>query len=320
MRKLLVTTALEESYIEGREAVLLGEWCKRYKHRALWNSRTHEVLPYHWELETKREADYRYLEEVYDDTVTRLATALNACHGLDHPRRYWETLVGGWLAMYVASLFDRWEAIRLAFAHYSKLDTVRLVPELEVHPSDGRADQEMRCAADDRYNYSLFWEIIRDHYAENREFVDREANSSRTAAESTPGLVATSREKGIRHRNLWRRSAKWAYLGFAKLQNRNDFAFVGSYFDLGSLCRLNLLLGQVPRLYHEFARPAPPRHQLGQAHGLRVRLEVELTDALESRSAFESFLMRRIIRELPWPYLEGLSAFRSLVGELGLRC
>ena len=66
MKRLLITTALEETWGDGQPVLFLGEWCRRYSLKDHWSKMDAEVLPYHWNDRAKLYADYQYLREFYE--------------------------------------------------------------------------------------------------------------------------------------------------------------------------------------------------------------------------------------------------------------
>ena len=49
MKRLLVSTALEETWRDDEPVLFLGEWCRRYSRKERWSKMDAEVLPYHWD-------------------------------------------------------------------------------------------------------------------------------------------------------------------------------------------------------------------------------------------------------------------------------
>ena len=111
-RRLLVTTALESSWGDNEEIVFLGEWCKKYSRKHLWQERKSNTLGYHWRDRAKLEKDHIYLENLYEATLLSLAAYLNKFHGKDYDVDYWRVVVGPWLITYIPVLWDRWECLQ----------------------------------------------------------------------------------------------------------------------------------------------------------------------------------------------------------------
>ena len=81
MKRLLITTALEETWGDGQPVLFLGEWCRRYSLKDHWSKMDAEVLPYHWNDRAKLYADYQYLREFYERLLRDLSAQLNISRG-----------------------------------------------------------------------------------------------------------------------------------------------------------------------------------------------------------------------------------------------
>ena len=101
MSKVLVTTAIEETWGDGEdELIFVGEWCKDYDRKDEWSQRQHVVLPYHWADREKFADDHDYLQSVYERVLDALSIFLNDKHGLNKPKIFWRIIVGRWLLTY----------------------------------------------------------------------------------------------------------------------------------------------------------------------------------------------------------------------------
>lgn len=117
-KRFLITTALEDTWVDDHPVLFLGEWCRIYSRRARWSKMNAEVLPYHWDDRDKFYYDYQYLNDFYERVLGDLAIRLNSIHGTAHGLRYWRILIGPWLAYFVQILFDRWLSIHAALSHF----------------------------------------------------------------------------------------------------------------------------------------------------------------------------------------------------------
>ena len=64
--KLLVTTALVDSWGSNEEIVFLGEWCKPYDVGFFLEGRLHSTVPFHWSDDAKLRSDYDYLAGLFE--------------------------------------------------------------------------------------------------------------------------------------------------------------------------------------------------------------------------------------------------------------
>ena len=129
VKRFLITTALETSWCDDEPVLFLGEWCKLYHRKEVWEGLDAKILPYHWDERGKLFADYQYLTILYERLLKELARQLNQIHNVNHSLRYWRILIGPWLGIFVQIIFDRWKMLKLSLDEYE-------VDSCNVHPED----------------------------------------------------------------------------------------------------------------------------------------------------------------------------------------
>ena len=80
----LITTADEKSWKIDGNILFLGEWCKLFSRKYIWNHLDYKTLPYHWDDRKKYYEDYIYLSEVYQQYINELAQSLNTIHLINY--------------------------------------------------------------------------------------------------------------------------------------------------------------------------------------------------------------------------------------------
>jgi len=114
-KRFLVTTALEDSWPENGESVIfLGEWCRLFSRKKIWEKMDAEVLPYHWDDRDKLHKDYKDICELFEKILNELTIELNKIHSVNHSSRYWRILLGPWLINFIPIIFDRFSCINNA--------------------------------------------------------------------------------------------------------------------------------------------------------------------------------------------------------------
>lgn len=117
VKRILVTTALEKTWPSvDKKIIFLGEWCKLYERKQIWEQYDHLVASYHWDDRGKLEKDYMLLKSLYESTLRELTKKLNAVHEVSFSLRYWRIIVGPWLGYFIQILFDRWFSINHTLA------------------------------------------------------------------------------------------------------------------------------------------------------------------------------------------------------------
>ena len=66
---LLATTAIEETWGLDEEILFLGEWCKVYKKKYLWENKNYLVSKFHWDDRTKLFNDEKSLNATHDKLI-----------------------------------------------------------------------------------------------------------------------------------------------------------------------------------------------------------------------------------------------------------
>ena len=309
--KLLVTTALEETWGREEDLVFLGEWCKRYDRRNVWSQRVHETVTFHWNDRQKLKRDYTYLESLHGVLLRSLAASLNDFHKVDHSVRYWQILVDPWLLSYLAVSFDRWESLRSAVETHREFEYVAR-DGLEGLLTPFSYTEFLSSAFSDHWNQAFYQRII--------ESEAPSIYSCSARISGAPDGTATEPEAApLQRRSMLGRMLAGVDRFLGNAAPKNDVALLGSTFSLRALIRLSLALGQAPRLYlAEFG--APLRERDWQALNIgRPDPRARLRLAFQAGSPFELFVKRWIVDDLPRCLVEHYPAMRARAKEVAVR-
>ena len=96
------------------EIIFLGEWCKLFSQRSIWEKLSYEVLPYHWDNRKKVYEDYIYLDGLYERLLTQIARVFNDIHRVNYSLRYWRIIIGPWLYYFIGIVYDRYQSVESA--------------------------------------------------------------------------------------------------------------------------------------------------------------------------------------------------------------
>jgi putative transferase (TIGR04331 family) len=116
--RYLITTADERTWKFDRPVLFLGEWCRLYDRKQVWEGMDAAVAePYGLQAGQKRR-DLAYVQALSSRLLEELADALNVFHQTRHSVRYWHILLGHWLQRYVAVSFNRYSTLEHALRSY----------------------------------------------------------------------------------------------------------------------------------------------------------------------------------------------------------
>lgn len=156
--KFLITTAVEEYWETGDRVVFLGEWCRRFSRRAIWEPLRGEIVREVWSDPVKVAAATEYVDAFYERLLNALSHHLNALHETQHSDRYWRIVIGPWLQGYVNVLYDRVKVIATACKEYPCLRSAGPDEKSFIIPADTRHFVEL--IQDDGYNLQLYTRIL----------------------------------------------------------------------------------------------------------------------------------------------------------------
>src|SRR5947209_3963338 len=107
MTRYLITTADERSWQFDQPLLFLGEWCRLYSRRHVWQKLDSIVAAPYGEQSAEKDRDLAYVQALFVELLPEIAAALNRFHGTAHSKRYWHIVVGQWLQRYLAVSFNR---------------------------------------------------------------------------------------------------------------------------------------------------------------------------------------------------------------------
>jgi len=296
VKKLLITTAIEESWGDKKNVIFLGEWCRLYARKNQWEKLGNDVCTYHWDDRKKVLNDYNYILEVYERLLPELALKLNSIHQIDLSVRAWRILVGPWLGYFLQMLFDRWYMIQSALESEKQLKTIVLTgQELSIIPNN--MDHFVHLLVGDDWNHLIYRYIL-----ERESSVERIELPYKGITEGAK--ISLDRTiKGILKRRI-----KSIYNKLASFINgQNGALFINTYLSWKDELMLSWRYRQVPILQHTDQPPI-----------VEVNFEKRRwTMSAESCTPFEVLAKSLIPRQIPITYLEGFKSGLNYSSKMG---
>ncbi|MCX8022712.1 MAG: LIC12162 family protein [Syntrophorhabdaceae bacterium] len=285
----LATTALEEFWDKSKEILFLGEWCKIYSRKHIWEKLKYRVLPYHWDDRNKLYNDYLYLDVVYERYLGVLTEILNKNHREKHSEHYWRIIIGPWLFYFIEILFDRYESIKNASESGMVTDTWILNCEEDFFTPYDFEDFFINII-DDNYNNMLFSYLIKKCGSIPYTVKGYKLEIKNNRFFITHGTFRNSLLKllSIYHKCLPDSSKK--------------YIFFHSRLKLKDLIKLQAKLNQFPSLYTGYSIKSP-HFRVDKMLRQKILLKA-------GTNKFESVLDVLIPYQIPFLYIEGYDEFR----------
>lgn len=281
----LITTADQRFWKTDEPVLFLGEWCKLFSQRSIWEKMDYEVLPYHWDDRKKLYQDYLYLDKLYEQTLLQMRDLLNQIHGVNHSLRYWRIVIGPWLYYFIQILYDRYQSIVSAIESGKVTNTL-----IGRYNGDRWLPQDFPCFlkwfVNDDYNHYIYSQII--------EFIGRmpfevvEAVDGNNHKEQTDDIKKQFAPKQILKKLI-------GFYGKLVPDRFNQIVLISSYLNTFDLIKFQLSLKQIPYLF-------PPDVAIPDADiDLAARKKLSFGS---SKSEFEELLGTMIGEQIPLIYLE----------------
>ena len=294
--KLLVTTALEETWGITEDIVFLGEWCKLYDRKDKWRARNYEVLPYNWDDRKKLYEDYDYLGSLYEKILKELSAKLNKLHHVNYSKNYWRIAVGIWLGYFIQISYQRWVSINNASKSAESLESIimdqkgQTVVPLDMYEFVG-------FFTGDIWNHYIFSSIIQFQKKIKYQMIGRQQQNSYKT-------FVVAQNKSIRKRVinlLLYLNKKFSDVFFYAVSKNNKYFFIKTYLSVFDEMRLNIRFAQLP--------------STAQSQKIsEITLDNKKRDwslEYDGNDEFERFIKFMIPQQMPKVYIEGYQKLNS---------
>lgn len=280
----LVTTSLEETWPTEGPIDYLGKWCLVESRRDVWDRRETRVVPYHWDDRQRLFDDQQYLQRLYEKLLIELKEELGDIHGIERSIRHWRIILGPWLNLALAVIFDRWTSIREYVTENGHISTILLTDV----PTDGPVNDMAEFSAivqQPKWNHKLYSELLIHRPDIKVVFVSDTSNRPTPTGEPARGGVVSG------YLRIWRSLEKIA----TRLTSRDSIVMTSTYLSRREEMTLCAKFRQLPMTRTTLPTPKvgwEPNTRDWALHG-------------PSDSAFEEWARRWIPQNIPRVYLEG---------------
>lgn len=288
----LITTADQRFWKTDEPVLFLGEWCKLYSQKALWQHMQQETLPYHWDDRIKFRHDCVYLENLYERVLARLTQRLNDIHGETHGVRYWRILIGPWLSYFIHIFYDRYSCIELVRKENRVTKTKSGSYDCSTWlPSDYVEFEGWSLT--DSYNQFLYDWIIQRMLKIDVEIIS---------------ISKVDSQQENKKLSFWKEALKKGIRFYEKNfpYRLNEITILSSYLSRMDQVCLQLSLGQWPSCFF------PSINQPLVNVDWTVREQIILSGI---KDEFEQLLSDILKQQIPVLYLEGYKSMRSNVAH-----
>lgn len=301
--RFLITTADESTWEFDRPVIFLGEWCRIYDRKHVWQEMDAIVAaPYGLELANKN-SDYFDARALEDKLFPLLCDVLNQYHAVAYGERFWRIVLGHWFRRYVDVMLNRIKTLELCLLSHQITGTA-----VYANNHDALATPD---------SYSAIWAFVDDRWnnALNSRILDL-LGAEICPIEIIEDYASTaSFYKAITTTPTLKRSLlKWGYQSVCKLgsyiaRKKEDAFIINTYLPQSEELKLRLALGQNP------LPPISPKLEISEKNNQELRKSLANQMASRSGDNLKDIMSVMLFELLPICYLEGFSSLNKLVKE-----
>ena len=298
----LITTSDERTWKFDRPVIFMGEWCRLYDRKHIWQNMEAIVAAPYGLGSAKKDADAAEVQALEGRLLGVLCASLNQYHNTQHCTRFWRIVLGHWLRRYVAAMLNRVKTLQQCLqAHQISSTSIYDNNNCALAPSDSYS--AIWAFSEDRWNNALIARILNLLGATNLqiELIGEGVLSGSCINDlaAHPTLRGTVLKLGT---NFVAKMARC-------LVRDNDAFIVSSYLPMKEEVRLQLALRQCPQSW------ASPKLDVIEKPDrvLRKRLAEQFSN--ESDTTLENVLRLMLFELLPICYLEGFASLNNLAKQ-----
>ncbi len=302
MHRHLITTADESTWKLDCPVIFLGEWCRLYQRKKIWQHMDAIIAdPYGLEL-SKKDADYLDVCEIQKKIFPKLVKILNQHHKGAYTERFWLIVIGHWLERYVRMMINRIKTLEQCLQNHQISGTlIHDVKDYSLVTQDSQA--AIWSYGDDRWNNILSGRII-----------DLLGYAQLITKISPVFMPLASHQKSIAERVTFKKILLWGWLNLTKILHRfvgeNDAFMINTYLPKFVHFRVQLAFRQIPQYWSN------PR--LGLSAKVEIPLRKRLSENISCTSNEKIFeiINNMLFEQLPICYLEGFNEINEYIEKL----
>lgn len=301
-KRYLITTADECTWKFERPVVFLGEWCRGYNRKHVWQDMDAIVAPPYGLGAAKKDADDAEARTLEDMLFPVLCNTLNQYHGVQHNERFWKIVLGHWLRRYVCAMLNRVKTLEQCL-QVNEISGYTAYANNQYYLATLDSLSAIWAFNDDRWNNELTVRIL-DLLGVKNVPIELIGGCSLSGFR----LKVLSTNPSLKKRAIKCGSKLISKL--ARLLVRNNDAFiVSTYLPKKEAIKLHLALGQCPQLWE------PSKFDTSDKPDRRLREELAKRLLSKSDNNLDYVIRVMLFELLPVCYLEGFLSLNELVKQ-----
>ena len=305
--RYLITTADERTWKFDRPVIFLGEWCRVYDRKSLWQDMDAIVAEPYGLGKLQKDEDHAKAHDIEEKLFPVLCARLNQYHGIQYSERFWRILLGHWLRRYIDVIYNRIKTLQQCLEVHQVSGTTGFIGK-NYSLVTINSSAAIRAYSDDRWNNELYLKILEALGVNDCsiELVADEISEGNSMRESAPVMVAKESVK--------KRAVTWLFQQLGRVpvlfDVENKAFIINSYLPVKQEIKLHLLTGQVPRFF------VSEKLELKKKPNKQIRLSLSEKMPAGTGDSFFDIISNLLFQLIPVCYLEGFSELSDKVQQL----
>lgn len=269
MSRYLITTADERTWKFDQPVVFLGEWCRRYDRKHIWQQMDAVVAEPYGLGRYKKDEDLFIVQDLEAKLFPILCAELNWFHSTEYADRHWKIMLGNWFRRFVDSIYNRIRTLESCFK-LQQIGGTASVKKNNYSLAVADTSTGFEALNDDGWSNALYLRILTylpiAECAIERVEDDRDEFFQSTA--SRRNQTGTPRDRLI---DMFERIFKL----FRPMMRNTDGVILNSYLAKKEEIKLQISLGQFPQLYKTPDINLRPQFDFGIRNELSNRIRTD---------------------------------------------
>ena len=306
-KRYLITTADELTWKFDQPVIFLGEWCRLYDRKHIWQGMNSIVAKPYGLSALKKDTDYFNAKMLEEKLFPELCVLLNGYHGTQHDERFWSIITGHWFRAIVQLLLNRTNTLLQCLQTDEIYETTVYNSEYSSLASPNWTSA-FNSFDNDQWNNVLNGRILS---LLNNANISLNYHKKKDSVFVYQGFKYKALNNEL---SFKRKVLKWTQTTYSKIARRfikNEDAFImSSYLPAKEEVKLELSLGQWPQMWNRFT----PKIDLKPDQILRKNLTKKFEH--KSENYLENIIRTLLFELLPVYYLEAQQDLKKIVNEL----
>jgi putative transferase (TIGR04331 family) len=302
--RFLITTADEGTWKFDEPAIFLGEWCRNYDRKHIWQQMDAIVASPYGLGKDKIDLDISKAYKMEDEIFPILCQILNQFHKTEYSDRFWRIIVGHWFREYVTTVLNRVNTIQQCLNNYD-ISAISgyggLTKDLSVKQFEPSWYEIIDSV---EWNQILFLRILELLPNCNIKLVnikkmippDQKADDPRLEFHKTRSLKPL----------FFRALEKFTFY----FSNKSDAFIVSTYLHTKELIRLQIGLHQIPSFWKI------PDLKIEEKPNLNLRSQLASRMVNDSDEDMVKIVKALLFEVIPLAYLEEFELVQRLANEV----